>query len=78
MLWETPVTSFARGVLTQNAIFIPGEDAVIELDPSTGKIRQQVNVETVDGQPLGNLYTEGERLYSIGLRRVYCFETTPQ
>lgn len=74
MLWETPVVSYGRGLLTPNAIYLPGATSLIELNIDDGKVRREVPVETVDNQPLGNLFTDGERVYSLGLRRVYCFE----
>ena len=74
MVWEAPVTSFARGVLTRDRILIPGKDLITELDPLTGKVVRTVSAETVDDQPIGNLYTDGSRLYAIGLRRVYCYQ----
>jgi outer membrane protein assembly factor BamB len=77
MLWEVPVDTYARGLLTEESIYLPGAAELIELDPETGNVRRTVKVETVDDQPLGNLYTEGKRLYAIGLRRVYCFESNP-
>ncbi len=74
LLWETPIEAFGRGILTEHAIWMPTESGVLILDPETGKERGRGVLNTVDGQPIGNLYSDGERLYGFGLRRVYSFE----
>ncbi|MFT5124072.1 MAG: outer membrane protein assembly factor BamB [Kiritimatiellia bacterium] len=74
LIWETPVVSFGRGMLTDAAVWIPTEQGVLTLDPATGKELGRTAITPVDGQPMGNLYSDGKRLYGLGLRRVYCFE----
>ena len=53
---------------------MPIESGVLLLDPETGKESGRGALDPVDGQPIGNLYSDGKRLYGFGLRRVYSFE----
>src|SRR5690606_14408808 len=72
LIWETPVdVSFGRGLLTSESIFIPTEQSVLELAPDNGRIQGEYGVDTERDEPLGNLFTDGERLFAMGLRRIY-------
>ncbi len=73
-LWETrlPSESFARGAFTPEAIYIPLESGVAQLDPSTGALVATGAVAVPqEDEPVGNLFTDGERLLVYGLKKVY-------
>ena len=74
MIWEMtlPSKSFARGAFTPKAIYMPLHQSVIQLDPETGATVAQAEVlEPFDDEPIGNLFTDGERLIVFGLKKVY-------
>lgn len=74
MVWETvlPEESFARGALTPEAVYVPLKDSIVQLDPLTGELaaRAQVTPPSAN-EPVGNLFTDGERLIVFGLKKVY-------
>jgi outer membrane protein assembly factor BamB len=74
LLWEyrleTP--SYARGMLTKSGIFIPLANSIVRIAIEDGKLLETIPVETGEGaQPLGNLYTDGERIYTAGFREIF-------
>lgn len=79
MMWETAVEGgFARGMLTDKGIFVPsGKDKIMQLDLSGGKKISEIDVEVEGKQPLGNLFSDGERLYGFGLQKAYAIGAIP-
>ena len=79
LVWETtlPARSYARGAFTPEAIYVPLEASIIQLDPATGKqvARAEVTLPSED-EPIGNLFTDGERLIVFGLKKVYALALT--
>lgn len=75
MDWETilPTPSHARAAFTPDGLFVPLADSVVQLDPATGEIVAQARVigPANDSEPVGNLFTDGERLLVYGLKRIY-------
>jgi len=78
MLWEvTFEPGFGRGALTPDGIYIPSDtNKVLQLRLQDGERVAEYSVETEGGQPLGNLYGDGQRLFGMGLRRVYAIGKT--
>ena len=72
MLWEkTFPKGHGRGALTNDGIFVPsGVDKVIKFRSSDGEQQDEVKVLLAEGQPVGNLFSDGKGLYSLGLRQV--------
>ena len=72
MLWEkTFPKGHGRGALTNDGIFVPsGIDKVIKFRSSDGEQQDEVKVLLAEGQPVGNLFSNGKGLYSLGLRQV--------
>lgn len=73
LLWEHRLeeVSHGRGMLTKSGIYMPLGKSIIRLSIETGDLLETIAVETGEGaQPLGNLYTDGEHLFSTGYREI--------
>ncbi len=70
--WEAKLDeSLGRGALTNDAVYVPENETVVRLDLKGGKRLSQVGVFSASQEPVGNLYTDGKRLMSLGLGRIY-------
>ncbi|MEQ8787861.1 MAG: PQQ-binding-like beta-propeller repeat protein [Pirellulaceae bacterium] len=70
--WETEIEdSFGRGALTSDAIYVPVGNSIWQLDLEKGTIVKQVGVSLSTEDPVGNLYSDGERFWVQGGSRVY-------
>jgi len=54
--------SFGRGVVTADAIYLPVKDSVLKLDVNSLKTVDQVGVSLPHYSPVGNLFSDGEKL----------------
>jgi len=69
--------SYGRGALTANEILIPHNNEVLRFDHELNLIdRAALNDD--DSIPLGNLFSDGKRLYQVGLRSIQAFEPEPE
>jgi len=69
--------SYGRGALTEKEILIPNNNEVLRFDHELNLIdRAALNDD--DSIPLGNLFSDGKRLYQVGLRSVQAFEPVPE
>ena len=72
MVWEKEIEdSLGRGVLTDDALYIPVKNSILKLDPQKGKELSQVGVQLTTDDPVGNLFSDGEKLWVTGGGRVY-------
>jgi hypothetical protein len=72
LVWDRRIDdSFGRGCLTDDAIYVPVKDSIVKLDPASGKELLQVGVALTTNDPVGNLYSDGEKLWATGAGRVY-------
>jgi len=65
--WErllSPITG--RGLVTENAIYIPHSGSITRLHPTTGQELNRIKTSTIDDLPMGNLTTDGKRLLVTG------------
>ncbi len=74
--------SYGRGMLTPGGIYIPVEDSIWKFDLK-GDRNAPVKVASVKvnlgtGAPVGNLYSDGERIWVHGANRVYGLWPEPQ
>lgn len=70
--WEEPIeNSYGHGCLTADALYIPVKDSILKLDPETGKEMGQVGVALPTDDPVGNVYSDGKKLWVAGAGRVY-------
>ncbi|HEY2411182.1 MAG TPA: PQQ-binding-like beta-propeller repeat protein [Pirellulaceae bacterium] len=72
---EQPVSdSFARGCLTSTAVLIPADDEILEFDLNLAATRQS-KLALTSPEPVGNLFSDGERLWVVGAARIYTLAT---
>jgi outer membrane protein assembly factor BamB len=73
LVWEKDIEdSLGRGVLTEDAIYIPVKNSVLKLDlENKGRELSQVGVQLTTEDPVGNLFSDGEKLWVAGAGRVY-------
>ena len=68
-------TSYGRGMLTASGIYIPVEDEIYKfsLNGKGGKaeLLGKTNVNLGTGAPVGNLYSDGLKIWVMGANRVY-------
>jgi outer membrane protein assembly factor BamB len=72
---ETPIDdSFGRGCLTVNAVYMPVKNAIVRLDLNLKQTATASVVLSTD-EPVGNLFSDGRRLWVVGTARVYALES---
>jgi outer membrane protein assembly factor BamB len=75
LAWETPLDgSCGRGVITDDAIYVPQQRQVLRLDPQTGRTLGSVDLNLPAEAPVGNLFTDGRRLVVVGAAHVSAWE----
>ena len=73
LIWEKLYPpGYGRGALTDGGILMTsGQNKILLLSLDDGKQVSTIDVETLEQQPLGNLYSNGSMLFSAGLRKVF-------
>jgi outer membrane protein assembly factor BamB len=72
LVWEKEFEpSFGRGCVTDDIAYIPVRDSILKLDVENGKDVGQVGVRLTSADPVGNLFSDGEKLWIAGGARVY-------
>lgn len=75
-VWEKEIEdSYGHGVLTADAVYVPVRDSILKLDLETGKDLGQVGVALPTDDPVGNIYSDGQKLWVAGAGRVYAMTT---
>ncbi len=71
--WRAPIPgATGRAAITAEAIYVPTGSHIVRLDPARdGKRIAEVKVVTPAGDPVGNLYSDGQRLLATGMNFVY-------
>lgn len=78
ILWESSLTaSLGRGVVTENAVYVPDENRIVVLDPQTGERLATTSLTQADGTPVGNLFVTGNRLVVLGAGVVSHWNVSP-
>jgi hypothetical protein len=67
--------SFGRGCVTRDAIYVPVKDSILKLDLELKRFISQVGVALTSNEPIGNLHSDGEKLWVVGAGRVYAMTT---
>ena len=74
-------SSYGRGMLTPDGIYIPVEDEIYKfsLGGKNGKaeLLGKASVELGTGAPVGNLYSDGQKIWVLGANRVYALGAKP-
>jgi len=77
--WLDGIACTGRAALTPDAIFVPVDRHIVQLDPKTGEhLGNPVEVGVADDEPLGNLYSDGERLLDVAMDRARAFVGRPR
>ncbi|MGI9517542.1 MAG: hypothetical protein ACR2NP_10870, partial [Pirellulaceae bacterium] len=67
--------SLGRAMMTEDAIYVPLNDTIVKLglggDEGAGDVQAEMKVRLGTGAPLGNLYSDGERIWVVGANRLY-------
>jgi outer membrane protein assembly factor BamB len=72
VIWDKQITdSYGHGCLTADALYIPVKDSILKLDPENGKELGQVGVALPTDDPVGNVYSDGQKLWVAGAGRIY-------
>ncbi len=63
---QSDALCYGRGCLTEDAIYLPVKDSVLKLRLDNLADVSQVGVSSTSGDPVGNLYADGEKLWMAG------------
>lgn len=75
VVWDNEIVGqFGTGVVTEDAIYIPSGSEIVRLSLEDGRELARANLVTTTGEPVGNLFSDGQRLLGIGLARVYSLD----
>lgn len=75
MEWERPLAvSLGRGLLTETTLYLPENGSILRIDPDSGETLETMSAGRPEGEPAGNLYSDGRRLYMVGAARVCALE----
>ncbi|MCI0359731.1 MAG: PQQ-like beta-propeller repeat protein [Planctomycetaceae bacterium] len=76
LVWEQETgDSLGRGCVTDDAVYIPVKDSIVKFDAEKGRELAQVGVALTSDDPVGNLFSDGEKLWVVGAGRVYAMTT---
>lgn len=74
-LWRRKIDrARGRAVLTDTSLLVPCGNRVLRLDPASGEVLAGSPVQSLDGVPVGNLYTVPGRLIVAALDRIELFK----
>jgi outer membrane protein assembly factor BamB len=76
-LKDANAKSYGRGMVTPDAVYFPVDDAILKFNPSTGKPLGRVGVRLGYEGKVGNLYSDGERIWVINANRLLALENVP-
>ena len=67
--------SYGRGMLTTNAIYLPVGSRIVQIGLTSSSEKPEIirdsRVDLGTGAPLGNLYSDGEKIWVHGGNRLY-------
>ena len=70
--------SYGRGMLTADGIFVPAGNKILKFDLNGEKNKPKLlgtaNVDLGTGAPVGNLYSDGEKIWVHGANRLYALK----
>jgi outer membrane protein assembly factor BamB len=69
--WERPLpASRGRGVLTAGGLYLPQQGSIVKLERTTGATVAEIPVALPEGEPVGNLATDGRTMWVAQPARV--------
>lgn len=66
-----PGNSYGRGMVTGDGVYMPVENSIVKFDLETGKAVKRVGVSLSGREPVGNLFSDGERIWTYGMNEVH-------
>jgi outer membrane protein assembly factor BamB len=76
LVWEKEIEdSYGRGCVTDDSVYLPVRDSILQLDAEKGREVSQVGAALTSDEPVGNLYSDGDKLWVVGAGRVYAMTT---
>ena len=76
--WFDETACTGRAVLTPDAIFVPVDRHIVQLDPATGEhLGEPVAAIGLGGEPIGNLLSDGEQLFDVAMDRARAVVSVP-
>ncbi|MEM0897019.1 MAG: PQQ-binding-like beta-propeller repeat protein [Verrucomicrobiota bacterium] len=71
-IWESEIEGVTgNACLTSESILVPKLSSIARVSTRTGSLQEEIEVETPFEEPLGNLFSDGKRLYVFGFEKVY-------
>lgn len=70
--------SYGRGMVTEDGVYIPVDDSILKLDLQSGQPVKQVGVKLPSRAPVGNLYSDGKRIWTMAMNQVYALGNLEQ
>ncbi len=72
--FERPLErSLGRGLLTSEAVYLPDNSEIVTLNPDTGADIGKLKIPLPHGEPVGNLSSDGRKLYVFGPGHIFVF-----
>lgn len=76
LVWEKEIAdSYGRGCVTGDSVYLPVRDSILQLDAEKGREISQVGAALTSDEPVGNLFSDGEKLWVVGAGRIYAMTT---
>lgn len=77
--WQTVVeSSYGRAMLTADAVYVPVKNTIVRLDVKDGSVDSQATVSLTSDDPVGNLYSDGEKIWVAGANKIYALTNLQQ
>ncbi|MEM6474362.1 MAG: PQQ-binding-like beta-propeller repeat protein, partial [Planctomycetota bacterium] len=74
VIWEAEIEGSAgTGIATNEAIYVPTQSSIVKLSLAEGTELARSHFKTMTREPVGNLYSDGNRLFGVGAARTYAF-----
>ncbi|MEM6474230.1 MAG: PQQ-binding-like beta-propeller repeat protein, partial [Planctomycetota bacterium] len=74
VIWEAEIEDSAgTGIATNEAIYVPTQSSIVKLSLAKGTELARSHFKTMTREPVGNLYSDGNRLFGVGAARTYAF-----
>ncbi|MEX0715346.1 MAG: PQQ-binding-like beta-propeller repeat protein [Planctomycetaceae bacterium] len=71
LVWQRSVErATGRGFVSPGGVYLPLDETIVRLDAETGEPTHRTRFVSPSPEPLGNLYSDGERLLVAGPRRL--------
>ncbi len=77
-LKDDDAKSFGRGMITPDGIYLPIKDSILKMEPKTGKPLGHVGVRLGFEGRVGNLFSDGSKLWVVSANRLLALGNAPE